>query len=59
MFNPLVDSGYFMAKGVDVIDPEIALVYGPFSVQGEYICAQADDVVMHPQRTSSRANGTQ
>ena len=34
MFNALVDTGSFMAKGVDVVDPELALVYGPFAVQG-------------------------
>ena len=44
MFNALFDSGNFMAKGVDVIDPEIALVYGPFSVQAEYMYAAANDV---------------
>ncbi len=35
MFNALVDTGSFMAKGVDVLNPEVALVYGPFSMQGE------------------------
>ena len=35
MFNALVDTGSFMAKGVDVVDPEMALVYGPFALQGE------------------------
>jgi phosphate-selective porin OprO/OprP len=45
LFSPLVDSGYFLAKGVDILDPEIALVYGPFSMQAEYIYASASDVV--------------
>jgi phosphate-selective porin OprO/OprP len=45
MFNPLVDSGSFLAHGVDIVDPEIALVYGPFSLQGEYMWAQAQDIM--------------
>jgi phosphate-selective porin OprO and OprP len=35
LFSPLVDTGNFMAKGVDIVDPELALVYGPFAMQGE------------------------
>lgn len=31
-----VDTGSMPADGVDVINPEFALVYGPFSLQGEY-----------------------
>ena len=31
-----VDTGTFTADDIDVIDPEIALVVGPFSLQGEY-----------------------
>ena len=53
MFNPLADTGYFMAKGADVIDPEIALVYGPFSVQGEYTWSRVNDVALPSPGTSS------
>jgi phosphate-selective porin OprO and OprP len=44
MFSPLVDTGNFLAKGVDVVDPEIALVYGPFSIQGEVPLTWASNV---------------
>jgi len=44
LFNPLVDTGNFLAKGVDIVDPEVALVYGPLSLQGEYMWVQAHDV---------------
>jgi phosphate-selective porin OprO/OprP len=53
MFNPLVDTGYFMASGADVIDPEIALVYGPFSVQGEYTWTFINNVALPSPGTSS------
>ncbi|MGD0398948.1 MAG: porin [Syntrophobacteraceae bacterium] len=45
LFSPLVDSGYFLAKSVDIIDPEIAFVCGPFSAQAEYIWVQANDCI--------------
>ena len=45
MFNPLVDTGNFLAKGVDLVDPEIAFEYGPFSVQGEYMWAQVQNIM--------------
>jgi phosphate-selective porin OprO/OprP len=48
LFGVLADTGYFMAKGVDVIDPELALVYGPFSAQAEYIWAFANSVAPGP-----------
>ena len=32
----LADTGNIQAVGADVINPEFALVYGPFSLQGEY-----------------------
>jgi phosphate-selective porin OprO/OprP len=32
----LVDTGPIPSDGANLINPEIALVYGPFSVQGEY-----------------------
>ncbi len=44
LFNPLVDTGNFLAKGVDLVEPEIAFEYGPFSVQAEYVLASASDV---------------
>jgi phosphate-selective porin OprO and OprP len=44
MFNALVDTGNFMAKGVDVVDPEIAMVYGPFAIQGEVPLTWASNV---------------
>ncbi|SPJ14309.1 putative Phosphate-selective porin O and P [Syntrophobacter sp. SbD2] len=52
MFNPLVDTGYFLATGADVIDPEIALVCGPFSVQGEYTWMSVNDVSLPAASTS-------
>ena len=44
MFSALVDTGSFMAKGVDTLDPELALVYGPFALQGEVPLAWATNV---------------
>jgi phosphate-selective porin OprO/OprP len=44
MFSPLVDTGNFMAKGVDVLNPEVALVYGPFAFQAEVPLVWASDV---------------
>lgn len=44
IFSPLVDTGNFLATGVDLVDPEIALEYGPFSAQAEYVFASADNV---------------
>jgi phosphate-selective porin OprO/OprP len=32
----LVDTGFFFADNVDLINPELAIVLGPFSLQGEY-----------------------
>jgi phosphate-selective porin OprO/OprP len=37
-----VDTSDIPAENVDLIDPEIALVYGPFSLQGEYMQAYVD-----------------
>jgi phosphate-selective porin OprO/OprP len=42
--SALVDSGYFLATGVDIVDPELALVYGPFAAQAEYIWIAASGV---------------
>ncbi len=53
MFNPLVDSGYFMTRDINVIDPEIALVCGPFSVQAEYTWMSTGDVAIASPGTSS------
>ncbi|MGO8945456.1 MAG: porin [Syntrophobacteraceae bacterium] len=44
MFSALVDTGSFMAKGVDTLDPELALVYGPFALQAEVPLAWATNV---------------
>ncbi|MGA2735097.1 MAG: porin [Syntrophobacteraceae bacterium] len=44
LYSPLVDSGYFLARSVDIIDPEFAMVFGPFSMQAEYIYAMVHDV---------------
>ncbi|MGA2228917.1 MAG: porin [Syntrophobacteraceae bacterium] len=44
LFSPLVDTGNFLAQGVDLVDPEIALEYGPFSAQAEYVFASANNV---------------
>ena len=32
----LVDTGFFFTDNVDLINPELAIVLGPFSLQGEY-----------------------
>ena len=32
----LVNTGLFSASGLDLINPELAVVYGPFSLQAEY-----------------------
>ena len=34
--NRLVNTGALLYQDVDLVNPEIALVYGPFSFQGEY-----------------------
>lgn len=42
----LVNTGPIVTDGIDIIDPEIALVVGPWSVQAEYMrafVAQVDD----------------
>lgn len=40
----LVDTGSIVAHGADIFNPEIALVYGPFSLQAEYFYASVDAV---------------
>ena len=37
-----VDTGSFTADGINYFNPELALVYGPFSLQGEYMYASVD-----------------
>ena len=37
--NALVNTGKLISDGADIIVPELALVFGPFSVQGEYFDA--------------------
>ena len=39
----LVDTGDIPADDADLINPEVALVYGPFSLQGEYFYATLDN----------------
>jgi phosphate-selective porin OprO/OprP len=41
----LVDTGHVPADGVSLVSPEMALVFGPFSVQGEYARASVDSQV--------------
>lgn len=43
----LVDTGGIAADGVSLIDPEVALVFGPFSVQGEYMKASVDSTAQN------------
>jgi phosphate-selective porin OprO/OprP len=43
-----VDTGDFLTSGVDLINPELALVYGPFSFQGEYALAMVDRSLPNP-----------
>ena len=38
----LVDTGRFFSDGINVINPEFALVSGPFSLQGEYFHSFVD-----------------
>ncbi len=40
-----VDTGFLAVSGVNIINPEAAFVYGPFSVQGEYFRAFVDNAV--------------
>ena len=37
--DDLVNTGKLISDGADIINPELALVFGPFSVQGEYFDA--------------------
>jgi phosphate-selective porin OprO/OprP len=34
--SEMVDTGTLLSNGADIVNPELALVFGPFSVQGEY-----------------------
>ncbi len=56
LFSPLVDTGNFLAKGVDTIDPEFAFVCGPFSVQAEYMYAMANDIATNPNTFQATNN---
>ncbi|PQP35772.1 hypothetical protein C6A37_00995 [Desulfobacteraceae bacterium SEEP-SAG9] len=38
----LVNTGRLISDGADIIKPELALVIGPFSLQGEYYDAGVD-----------------
>ena len=37
-----VDTGEFASDGVDLLNPELALVHGPLSLQAEYVLAAVD-----------------
>ena len=54
--SALVDTGYFLAKSVDIIDPELALVCGPFAAQAEYIWLQAADITNPSNGTALTTN---
>jgi phosphate-selective porin OprO/OprP len=41
----LVSTGDIAADGVSLINSEVVLVYGPFSIQGEYVTASVDSTV--------------
>lgn len=41
--DPKMVAAKMIADGADIIDPEFAFVYGPFSVQGEYMDAFVND----------------
>ncbi|MDJ0783113.1 MAG: porin [Desulfosarcinaceae bacterium] len=38
----LANTGRFLADNADKLNPEVALVYGPFSIQGEYFLTLTD-----------------
>lgn len=38
----LANTGLFFADSTDLLNPELALVYGPFSLQGEYFWLKTD-----------------
>jgi phosphate-selective porin OprO/OprP len=38
----LANTGRFFADGADLLNPELAFVYGPFSLQGEYFWVKND-----------------
>ena len=38
-----VDTGKFKAESIDYFNPEVAAVYGPFSIQGEYVFSEVND----------------
>lgn len=38
----IVNTGRFAAADVDIVNPELALVFGPFSLQGEYFYTSTD-----------------
>ncbi|MDR3556730.1 MAG: porin, partial [Syntrophobacteraceae bacterium] len=46
-----VNTGPLMAHNVSEINPELAFVYGPFSVQGEYFTAFLSDATMYAYPT--------
>ena len=51
-----VDTGPIASSGVDQIDPEFAFVYGPFSVQGEFIDSFLTNAYMLYERGGTTVN---
>ncbi|MDR3554328.1 MAG: porin [Syntrophobacteraceae bacterium] len=49
-----VNTGPLMANNVSEINPELAFVYGPFSVQGEYFTAFLSDATMYGYTTNAK-----
>ena len=42
LVKPLVNTGRLISDGSDIINPALALVFGPFSLQGEYYNARVN-----------------
>ena len=51
-----VNTGALQSSGVDMVDPEFALVYGPFSLQGEFIDTFLSDASMTYITPNLRSN---
>ncbi|MGC8492961.1 MAG: OprO/OprP family phosphate-selective porin [Syntrophobacteraceae bacterium] len=50
--DPSMVAAKMIADGADIIDPEFAFVYGPFSVQGEYMDAFVTDASTTSAKTT-------
>lgn len=51
-----VNTGALASSGVDMVDPEFAFVYGPFSLQGEFIDTFLTDASMAYISPTKRSN---